>query len=640
MCGIVGIYSFAGPKVEAWQIQAMSDRVAHRGPDGAGMWLSDDGKLGFGHRRLSIIDLSTAAAQPMANHDGSIQLIFNGEIFNHAELRRELEATGRYRWRTDHSDTEVVIHAYEEWGVDCLDRFRGDFAIALWDGRLRRLWLARDRVGVKPLYYTFLRSGIAFASEIKALLALPEVPRRVNEQAIYDYLSFLTPPAPDTMFEGIYKMPAATWLLVDSEGRCRENRYWDPFDAAAPLHGISEAEAAERVLDELRRAVRYRKESDVPVGVFLSGGIDSSANAALFAEDGGPVATFSIGYDADYPSYASELPFAAETAARVGAQHHVRRLGSRDVTDLIEHMVYHQDEPIGDVVCVPLYYVSKLARDAGVIVCQVGEGADELFCGYPFWRQHLRIARWNGLPVPRIAKRAGLGLMAAAGRGGTYAYELLRRSASGEPTFWGGAEGLIEHEKQALLSPELRRKFAGRSSATAIEPIRRRFDAKAWEPSAFNWMTYLDLNLRLPELLLSRVDKMSMATSIEGRVPYLDHKLIELALSIPTEVKIGDLQLKRVLKRAVRGVLPDSTIDRRKQGFGLPMREWLAGELGDEIERRVTRFADDTGIVDRGAAAAFVKEANWSKAWQLYNLAVWHDRFIGSGFERGQGLAA
>lgn len=628
MCGIVGIFSFSGRPVDRAGITAMADRVAHRGPDGSGVWISDDARVGFGHRRLSIIDLSANAAQPMANHDGSIQLVFNGEIFNHAEIRRELEATGRYQWRTDHSDTEVIVHAYEQWGLDCLDRFRGDFAIALWDGRERRLWLARDRVGVKPLYYTAIPGGIAFASEIKALLALPEVPRRVNEQAVYDYLSFLTPPPPATMFEGIYKMPAATWMLVDDGGNRREHRYWDPFAAATPLIGVSDKEIAERVLDELRRSVRYRKESDVPVGVFLSGGIDSSANAALFAEDGGPVQTFSIGYDASYPSYVDELPFAEETATRVGAKHHVRRLRSRDVTDLVEKMVYHQDEPIGDVVCVPLYYVSKLARDAGVIVCQVGEGADELFCGYPFWREHLRVAKWDALPVPGLAKRAALGAMAAAGRGDSYSYELLRRSTAGEPTFWGGAEGLIEHEKQTLLGKDLRDRARGRTSAAALAPIRERFLANAWEPSALNWMTYLDLNLRLPELLLSRVDKMSMATSIEGRVPYLDHKFVELAMSIPTAVKVGDNELKRVLKMAVADVLPASTINRKKQGFGLPMREWLAGDLGDEIERRVTRFAENTGILDPAAAAAFVRDANWAKAWLLYNLAIWHERFI------------
>lgn len=628
MCGIVGIFSFAGAPVAESAIRAMSDRVSHRGPDGAGIWLSDDRRVGFGHRRLSIIDLSNSASQPMSNSSGTVQLVFNGEIFNHAILRRELEATGKYVWKTDHSDTEVVVHAYEEWGTDCLDRFEGDFAIALWDAKENRIWLARDRVGVKPLYYTLISGCVIFASEIKALLALPEVPRRVNERAVYDYLSFLTPPAPNTMFDGIFKLPAATWLMVDSSGQQHHHRYWDPMSAARPLLGVSEDVVSEMILERLRRSVRLRKESDVPVGIFLSGGIDSSANAVLFAEDGGPVQTFTIGYDAQYASYTDELPFAAETARQIGAVHHERRLSARDVTDLIEKMVYHQDEPIGDVVCIPLFYVAKLARDAGVVVCQVGEGADELFCGYPFWRQHLRVGGWNKSAVPTSLKRLALTASALAGRTGSYSHELLRRAAAAEPTFWGGAEGLLEHEKQQVLSPEFKRRFGGSTSAASLLPIRTRFLAQAWEPSDLNWMTYLDLNLRLPELLLSRVDKMTMANSIEGRVPFLDHKFIELAFSIPTAMKVGNLELKRLLKRAVRGVLPATTINRTKQGFGLPMREWLAGDLGNEIERRIVRFAENTNIFDRDATLSFIRTANWSKTWQLYNLAVWHERFI------------
>lgn len=605
----------------------MCRRLIHRGPDGGGAWVAADRRVGLGHRRLSIVDLSAAAEQPMTNEDGSIRLVFNGEIFNHREIRAELERLGGHAWRTDHSDTEVIIHSYEQWGTACLDRFRGDFAFALWDERKRRLWLARDRVGVKPLYYVRLPGAIAFASEIKALFALPATPRRLNEEAVGNYLSFLTTPAPQTMFVGIEKLAAATWMLIAADGLSRTERYWDPFAATQSLASSSEDEISERVLEELRLAVRYRKESDVPVGVFLSGGIDSSANAVLFADGAAdPVNTFSIGYDAAYASYVDELPFAAATAQRVGARHHERRLAARDVSEFVERMVYHQDEPIGDVVCVPLYYVAKLARDAGVIVCQVGEGADELFCGYPFWRQHLRLAQWDTRRIPRFAKRGALRLLQAAGRGDGYLSELVRRSASGEPMFWGGAEGLAHATKARLLNPDLLRRLP--SPAEALAPIRKRFDAAASEPSALNWMTYLDLNLRLPELLLARVDKMTMATSIEGRVPYLDHKLIELTFSIPTATKVGRFELKRVLKRAVRGILPQEVIERRKQGFGLPMREWLGGALGAEIERRVQRFASSSGILQPRAAAQFVTSANWSNAWQLYNLAVWHDRFI------------
>jgi asparagine synthase (glutamine-hydrolysing) len=340
------------------------------------------------------------------------------------------------------------------------------------------------------------------------------------------------------------------------------------------------------------------------------------------------VRTFSIGFDAAYASYADELPHAERIARQVGAEHHARRLAARDVSEFIERMVYHQDEPIGDVVCVPLYYVAKLARDAGVIVCQVGEGSDELFCGYPFWIQHLRMARYDAWPIPRFARAAALGGLSLLGRSHTYSYELLRRSVRGEPLFWGGAEGLTAREKDFVFGDRLRSIAAERSPAESLREIRSRFDANAAEPSALNWMTYLDLNLRLPELLLARVDKMTMATSVEGRVPYLDHKLIELAFSIPTRLKTQGQETKRLLKRAVRGLLPDEVLDRRKQGFGLPMREWLAGDLGKEIERRVGAFAAATGLFQPDRVREFVRTANWSKAWLLYNLAVWHERFI------------
>jgi asparagine synthase (glutamine-hydrolysing) len=629
MCGINGILSFDGTPVEEFEITRMRDTLAHRGPDGVGVWISSDRRVGLGHRRLSIIDLSPLAAQPMTNEDGSLQIIFNGEIYNHAEIRRELEARGGHTWRTDHSDTEVILHAYETWGIDCIHRFRGMFAIALWDARRQRLWLIRDRIGIKPLYYTTVGGRLVFASEIKAILTLPEVPRRVDHEAMFHYLSFLTAPAPQTLFAGIHKLPAATRMCVSLDGTVRQERYWDPWDNVNPLTGVSEDEIATRLLDELRTAVRYRKVSDVPVGVFLSGGIDSSANAALFSEDDSVVRTFSIGYDSTrYGSYPSELPYARKVAALVGAEHHDMELDVDHVLSFLQPMVYHQDEPIGDVVCVPLYYVAKLARDNGVIVCQVGEGSDELFCGYPTWLKHLRMARLNDLPVPSGLKALGLSLLGAAGGRDSFAYEYLRRTVAGEPLFRGGAEGLTEREKQRVLSADLRREFAGASSADAIEEIRQRFLARSWEPTHFHWMTYLDLNLRLPELLLMRVDKMTMATSIEGRVPFLDHKFVELALSIPTEVKTRNGQLKPILKRAVRGLIPDDIIDRPKQGFGVPMREWIGGRLGDEIRRRIDRFADATGIFDRKALAEFYEEAGQSKVWQLFNVAQWHAEFI------------
>ena len=392
MCGICGALAFESSNftVSAEYVIRMRDVMTHRGPDGAGIWLSQDGRVGLGHRRLSIIDLSDAASQPMSNEDGSLQVVFNGEIYNHAEIRRELEQRGHLRWKTDHSDTEVILHAFQEWGIACLERFRGMFAIGLWDANSRRLWLIRDRIGIKPLYYSIHHGRLTFASEIKALLQDQDQIRAVNEEALFHYLSFVTTPAPDTLFEGIRKLPPGSFLTIDTDGQYRQEQYWDVLDRVTPLIGVSEEDIAERLLSELRTSVALRTVSDVPVGIFLSGGIDSSTNAALFSEcASGRVKTFSVGYDKNYRGCESELPYAKEFAASIEAIHHARVLTQEDFLEFLPRMIHLQDEPIADPVCMPVYYVSKLARDNGVIVAQVGEGSDELFWGYGYWRQIL-----------------------------------------------------------------------------------------------------------------------------------------------------------------------------------------------------------------------------------------------------------
>ncbi len=630
MCGIVGVLTFSqsSPGVTAPYLEGMRDAMAHRGPDGAGVWISHDCRVGLGHRRLSIIDLSPTAAQPMSNEDGSLWITYNGEIYNHAEIRRELERDGGHRWKTDHSDTEVILHAFEEWGIDCLQRFRGMFAIALWDARNRALWLTRDRIGIKPLYYSVHHGRITFASEIKALLADPEQRREVNEEAFYHYLSFLAAPAPDTLFAGIKKLPPGTWLRITEDGYIQEHRYWDVWDHTTPLTECSEEEIAERLLAELRTAVRLRKVSDVPVGIFLSGGIDSSTNAALFSEgEDTAVKTFSIGYDADYASYPNELKYARLMARQVSAEHHERLLNIDDLITFLPTMVYLQDEPIADPVCVPVYYVSKLARDNGVIVCQVGEGADELFCGYPSWMTSLRLQRLNALPVPRTLKHMGLALLSLLRQRDSRRYEWLRRGTAGLPIFWGGAEAFTESHKKRLLSARLRAQFADLSSWQPLEPIYQRFQDAAWEKSWLNWMTYLDLRLRLPELLLMRVDKMSMGVGLEGRVPFLDHKFVELALGIPEGVKIKNGELKHILKKSVRGLIPDDLISRRKQGFGVPTREWFFDRLGHGTRAELEDFCKQTDYLDTHEVMKLV-DRQASSAWYVLNFALWWNHFV------------
>lgn len=626
MCGIVGTLVFNSSNFEITEdyIIKMRDTMIHRGPDGGGIWVSRDRKVGLGHRRLSIIDLSTAADQPMCNEDGTLWIVFNGEIYNHADIRKDLMAIGGHIWKTDHSDTELILHAFEQWGINCIEKFRGMFAIGLWNAKNNELWLIRDRLGVKPLYYSIHDGRIVFASEIKALLKDPQQKREINETAFYHYLSFLTSPAPFSLFAGIKKLPNANWLKISINGNCQQTQYWDIFDNVKPLINISEDEIAELVLNELRTSVKLRKISDVPVGVFLSGGIDSSTNAALFSENTSVrVKTFSIGYEGEYQSYKNELHYARKVACFVNAEHHEKILTQRDFIDFLPEMIRLQDEPIADPVCFPVYFVSKLARDNGVIVCQVGEGADELFWGYPNWKTSLKIQKYGDMPVPKSIKLVLANLLSMAGKGRGINYEKLRRNIDNKPVFWGGADEFPEIQKKILISKRLKRQFKNLTSWDAVKGIYNRFNEKTWEKSYLHWMTYLDLNFRLPELLLMRVDKMGMGASLEARVPFLDHKFVEMAMGIPEKIKTKNGVLKYILKKAVRGIIPDEIIDRPKQGFGVPVYEWLFSELGKKANEEIKKFCEMTDFFDKNEMKNFIEQPKGANTWYILNFVLW-----------------
>ncbi len=631
MCGITGILSFSP---DSWPVDKktliqMRDTMIHRGPDGAGVWLSKNANIGFGHRRLAIIDLSETAIQPMSLKDGSVRIVFNGEIYNHAELRQELTELGHTSWKTDHSDTEVILHAFQEWGIDCVKRFRGMFAIALWDNIKEELWLVRDRVGIKPLYYAIDERGLVFGSEIKAILAGPNRLRAVNEEALFHYLSFLTTPAPMTLFEGIEKLAAGTWIQITANGNLKTQRWWDAWDNIKPDLNKPDNKIAEEILSELEIAINYRKVADVPIGVLLSGGIDSSTNVALFSRGGEKdIKTFSIGYKDNQKSIADEMPYARIVAKKIGTKHHEYLLSQDDLLTFLPDMIRYQDEPIADPVCVPVYYVSKLARDNGVTVCQVGEGADELFCGYPSWKIFLNLERANKLPIPRSLKTFGVKILTVFGLGSKLYTEFLRRASKGLPIFWGGAEAFPENAKWDILSPRLKKKFLGRSSWEVIAPIRRRFDELAWDKSPLSWMSYLDLNLRLPELLLMRIDKMSMASSIEARVPFLDHHFIQHALSISPKVKTRGGELKHILKKAVRGLIPDEIIDRKKQGFAVPIDDWFADQLGIKAEEVLKTFCSKTDFFNPHGIEKILESGSIRQIWYLLNFALWWNEHI------------
>ena len=644
MCGICGVWEYgaAEGRVGLGLVASMRDRVVHRGPDDAGARLFDGGRLGLGFRRLAIIDLSRAGNQPMRGCEGAgVWLVFNGEIYNHAELREGLERRGHaYASRTD---SETIIHLYEERGLDFVNEIEGDFAIALWDSARERLVLARDRVGVKPLYFHLSNGRLVFASEVKSILAHPEVSAEVDEEALYHYLSFLTSPAPRTLFRGVGKVPAGHMLVFGRDGGVETIRYWDALPPSLTSDGAgrtSEAEHRAEILRLLRESIRKRMMADVPFGVFLSGGVDSSANVALMAEQmSRPVETFTVGYK-DYEEL-NELDAARDIATRFGTNHHEVLIGEREMLDFLPGLVFHQDEPLADPVCVPLYYVSKLARETGTVVVQVGEGADELFSGYDKYVKYLRLYEkfWRHAErAPRLARRAAGAVarpLVARATGNAEAAELVRRLGADEAPFWGAAVVFDETLKSELVSPAWR---ASRDGLTSYEVVSADLARVARERPASDFlarMTYLELKLRLPELLLMRVDKLTMAASVEARVPFLDHRLVEYASGVPRALKVEGRSGKHVLKRALEELLPRDLLYRRKRGFGAPVERWFRGPSARELESRVMDSAlRRRGFFDyRFVARLFEEHRRGARRrgfhlWALLNLSLWYDRWI------------
>jgi asparagine synthase (glutamine-hydrolysing) len=640
MCGIVGIWEYGATngRVTPGLVEAMRDTMPHRGPDDVGQYIFDGGRGGFGFRRLSIVDLSPAGHQPMRGCEArNIWLVFNGEIYNHADLRDDLEKRGHLY--ASKADSETIIHQYEERGADFVSDIDGDFAIALWDDERSELSLYRDRLGVKPLYYYHKNGRFIFASEIKAILEHPEVERDVDETALYDYLSFLATPAPQTLFKGIKKLAAGHRLMINRNGDVNIEQYWDALPPEAAIVR-SEAEHMDEILRLLRASIKKRMMSDVPFGVFLSGGVDSSANVALMAElMDRPVDTYTVGFREH--EYLNELESARRIAGRYGTNHHEVLIGDKELDDFLPELVFHQDEPIADPVCVPLYYVSKLARESGTIVVQVGEGADEIFSGYDKYVTNLRLYEklWRHAErAPGMLRRIAGGtlqkIFEATGQK-TSVVELARRLKTDEPMFWGGAVVFDESIKPKLLSPRMRTRMNGRSSLSAINQYLSHIGAMRPESDFLSQMTYLELKLRLPELLLMRVDKISMAASVEARVPFLDHHLVEYAMGLPSDLKVRGKSGKHILKRSLESVLPHDLLYSKKRGFGAPIRELFRTDLGRSYGERlmtstmVKRDFFDYAFVIRMQAEHRSGKRDWSfHLWALLNLTLWYERWI------------
>jgi len=666
MCGITGILNLGNSRqVEEPILATMRDNMAHRGPDGNGLWISADRQVGLGHLRLAIVDLSDAAAQPMCDAEDSVRLTYNGEIYNHVALRRILEQSG-HRFRTDHSDTEVLVHGYKEWGIDGLvERLDGMFAFAIWDAKKKRLVMARDRIGIKPLYFTRTSEAFLFASEIKAILAYPGVPRAIEPAAMNHYLSFMVAPAPLTMFKDIFKLPAGHVLEIDASGRMETRRYWDALPGngidSSEIRGLSDTALEDFYTSGIRQrledGIDKRMMSDVPFGVFLSGGVDSSANVALMSRlMDRPVDTFTVGFK-DH-RHLNELEPAQRVANEFKTNHHEVLIDETDMTGYLDNLVHHQDEPIADWVCVPLYFVSKLAKDSGVTVVQVGEGSDEQFSGYNSYAQYMKLHRQFWRPyralAPKVLRQALAGMAGAllpAGRRVDWAVDILSRAAKDQELFWGGAHAFWNVHKERLVRPGAFNNGSGwpdleeagfntaglgeTDSGGVIEAITQRLDEQSPGSDFLNRMAYSELKLRLPELLLMRVDKITMSTSVEGRVPFLDHRLVEFTMDIPQSWKVRGGVSKYLLKKSLSDILPDDIIHRPKMGFGAPMADWLRSDFGKRAEATVLGSSLlEMDYLDRNHIAQRFKEHRDGRRdhalhlWILFNLTAWHDHWI------------
>lgn len=626
MCGICGTLNFDREQhVDASLLQTMTDALIHRGPDGAGQYVN--GSIGMGHRRLSIIDLGSGA-QPMCNEDGTVWVTYNGEIYNFAELRDDLKTRG-HRFKSA-SDTEVIVHAYEEWGEDCVRRLQGMFAFGLWDARNEILLLARDRVGIKPLYYTNTGRSLLFASELKALLLDPLVPRRRNLAAVHRFLTYYYLPGPETLFSDIYKLEPGHLLLV-KRGQVQKKQYWDlSFDKSRKWRSLSEA--AEVLEPLLRQTIRDHLISDVPVGVLLSGGVDSTAILRHAVEQTThPVQTFTVAFAGG--AVADERPYARLAAERYGTEHHEITFSANEFREFLPKYVWHMEEPVCEPPAIALYHVAKLARDSSVKVLLSGEGGDEAFGGYETYRNIILLEQLKRTLGPaKGSLRLGLGALGFLGWGGAEKYRKLvdrqfpayyrSRAAVGDTVFSSPGSSLYTGEFAEIVRAQQR------------DDVALHLGNAMNGRSVLDQMLYVDTKTWLPDELLVKADKMTMAASTELRVPLLDFRVLEFAASLPQQFKVRNWSTKRVLREALKRAVPPEILRRKKAGFPVPYASWLKTELKEYLSDTLLGESAVSMYLDKHGLESLVRDAPTRPTWpkEIFSLLVlelWHQQFDG-----------
>lgn len=645
MCGICGIYSFRTPIKDTSVLKKMTDTLAHRGPDGQGFFLNStseilsiagdelyrikgDGNVAFGHRRLSIIDL-TGGHQPLSNEDATIWVTYNGEIYNFKELKERLVSKGHH-FRT-HCDTEVIVHGYEEWGENCVDQFRGMFAFAVWNSQTNALFMARDRLGIKPLYYYFDSEKIIFASEIKAILEAGDISRKIDHQALLDYFNLLYIPAPKSIFASIKKLPAGHTISIKAGLVEEPKKYWD-LSFTHVNSALSEDEWCERVLDKLEESIRIRMISDVPLGAFLSGGVDSSAVVAIMAGlMNTPVKTSSIGFS---DTRFNELEYANQIVTRYNTDHY-QQIVEADAVDLLEKLVWYYDEPFADSSAIPTYLVSKITRER-VTVALSGDGGDENFAGYRRYYFDLLENRLRGRFSESFRKTI------IAGVAGIYpkadwlpqifrAKTLLSNLAMSPMEGYFNSMSWFGPYKNKILSNDVQ------ASLTSYVPanIFTTYGERCGSDDPLSRIQYVDMKTYLVDDILTKVDRASMANSLEVRVPLLDHEFMELAASMPSSLKLQNKEGKYLLKKALKQLVPHSILYRPKMGFSIPLASWFRGNLKSIFEDNV--ISDHSGLssyLNMNTVSEMWKKHQGggsdyaSELWAILFFAKWAKRFL------------
>jgi asparagine synthase (glutamine-hydrolysing) len=618
MCGIVG---YAGARGEEELVRRMADRIVHRGPDGQGYYTDD--RVALGARRLSIIDLQ-GSNQPVFNEDRTIVTVYNGEIYNYKELRAHLEQKG-HRLRTA-GDTETLVHLYEEYGEAAVHLLRGMFGYAIWDAPRRKLVLVRDRVGIKPLYYTQHQGRLLFGSEIKSIVAVPGVPREIDPDALNAYLTLQYVPGSRTLLKGITKLPAGHWLIWQ-DGEVRVEQYWDVvFDDDPPP--MSEGVAVEQLRGLLEEAVDLHRISDVEVGVLLSGGIDSAAVTALLNRNGERTRSFTVGFTTGAVGETSQ---ARRVAEHIGTQHHELLIGA-EIADTLPKLAWYQDEPVADPAAVPTYFICKLASEHLKVVL-TGEGGDELLGGYPRYR-------WLHWSDQLLAQPALAGAASAAGpsmaallpanlrarihavvRGSSLADRHVRWIAN-----------MDDDLKRGLLHPAMAAAMVGEAPVTEVA----NWLTRSGSSQPVSELMYADFKTWLPDNLLTKMDRMSMAASVEGRVPLLDHKVVEFAATLPYRLKLSGLQTKRLLRSAVKGLLDPELLKRPKTAFRVPMAEWLRGPLSAVVrDTFASRAMRNRGFFEPSALDSLLRSGNGTGSspapqaiWNVFWLELWCQQYL------------